>query len=97
MEYRTWGAARQVTYGNGAQVDLTYDERLRPTRYELSDVHYPGSTAATMGTENEYAADGRIRYARDLQDGNFDRAYDYDQAGRLKKLLRAARRVACRL
>lgn len=49
----------------------------------LSDLVYPGYF--TMGTENDYYRDGRLRYARDLQDGNFDRLFAFDHVGRLRE------------
>ncbi|HEY2961020.1 MAG TPA: hypothetical protein VGJ37_01290, partial [Pyrinomonadaceae bacterium] len=88
LQYRAWGALKHANYGDGPQVNVTYNARLQPTRYELSNVYlspliYPGYY--TVGSENEYYSDGRLRYARDLQDGNFDRAFAFDHAGRLKE------------
>ncbi len=88
IQYRAWGAMKHASYGDGPQLNVTYNARLQVARYEINNVYlsyliYPGYF--TIGSENQYYADGRLRYARDLQDGNFDRAYDYDQAGRLKE------------
>jgi YD repeat-containing protein len=84
--YRAWGSAKQMTYGNGAQLNLSYNERLGMTRYELSNVLPTGSNQPTsMGSDNQYYVDGRIRYAGDLQNSNFDRGYTYDHTARLKE------------
>ena len=37
---------------------------------------------SAMGSQNQYYADGRLQYAQDLRNGNFDRGYSYDHAGR---------------
>ncbi|HEY2962507.1 MAG TPA: hypothetical protein VGJ37_08845, partial [Pyrinomonadaceae bacterium] len=88
IQYRASGAMKHAAYGDGPQINVTYDARLLPTRYEMSNVYlsyliYPGYY--TVGTENQYYADGRLRCAHDLQDGNFDRAFAFDHAGRLKE------------
>jgi YD repeat-containing protein len=88
LTYRAWGGLKHANYGDGPQLNVTYNARLLPMRYEmsnvfLSDLINPGYF--TMGTENDYYADGRLRYARDLQDGNFDRLFTFDHVGRLKE------------
>jgi YD repeat-containing protein len=85
IQYRASGVAKHVSYGSGAQLNVTYNGRLLPTRYELGNVIPSGTTPTIMGTENQFYDDGRIRYAQDLQNGNFDRAYDYDHVGRIKE------------
>lgn len=86
IQYRAWGATKHINYGSGAALDVTYNARLLPLYYSINPVYRwtypPGYT--TMGTENQYHPDGRIRYARDLQDGTFDRSYFYDHATRLQ-------------
>jgi YD repeat-containing protein len=47
IQYRAWGAMKHANYGDGPQVNVSYDARLLPTRYEignvyLSDLIYPG-------------------------------------------------------
>ena len=88
MQYRAWGGLKRASYGDGPQLNVTYNSRLLATRHELSNVFLSNLANGgyfTVGTENDYYADGRLRYARDLQDGNFDRGYAYDQAGRIKE------------
>lgn len=83
---RAWGAVKAMDYGNGTQASRLYDARMRPTLHELKNVVVtPGQQPTTLGSESDYYADGRVSYARDLQNGNFDRAYRYDDAGRLKE------------
>lgn len=85
MQYRAWGAIKQMNYGSGATLNLTYTQRLLPLRYELGNMKPNGGPATIMGSQNQYFADGRVKYTQDLQDGNFDRAYEYDHAGRIKE------------
>ena len=84
LQYRAWGAVRHVSYGSGAELNVTYNGRLLPTRYELGNVSTSGTSITTMGTANQFYDDGRVRYAQDLQNGNFDRGYEYDQVGRIQ-------------
>jgi hypothetical protein len=88
IQYRAWGGLKHANYGDGPQLNVTYNARLLPTRYEITNVflsYLVNGGYYTVGTENDYYADGRLRYARDLQDGNFDRGFGYDHAGRLKE------------
>jgi YD repeat-containing protein len=88
MQYRASGALKHASYGDGTQLNLSYNSRQLLTRFELSNVldvtTYP-QVVTTMGTQNDYDADGRIHYAADLRNGNFDRGYTYDDIGRLKE------------
>jgi YD repeat-containing protein len=85
LQYRAWGAVKHANYGSGAQLNLTHNSRLLVTRYELSNLPPTGypPQVSPMGTQNQFYADGRIQYAQDLQNGNFDRAYEYDHVARL--------------
>ncbi|MBA3242041.1 MAG: PD40 domain-containing protein, partial [Acidobacteria bacterium] len=86
IEYRAWGAVKQLTYGNNAQMSAQYDGRMRLKRSEVGNVRSAsGEPETTFGSESEYDPDGRVRYARDLRDGDFDRGYEYDHAARLKE------------
>jgi YD repeat-containing protein len=85
IQYRAWGGIKQMSYGSGANLNLTYTQRLLPLRYELGNVKPNGGSVTIMGSQNQYFADGRVKYTQDLQDGNFDRAYEYDHAGRIKE------------
>ena len=86
IQRRAWGAVKAMAYGNGTQMSAQYDGRMRATHYELDNVRLsPNQAAVMLGSESQYEGDGHVSYARDLQDGNFDRAYSYDQAGRLQE------------
>lgn len=88
IQYRAWGAMKHAVYGDGPQINVTYNARLLPTRYEMTNVYLSYLVNAgyySVGTQNQYYADGRLRYAQDLQDGNFDRAFAFDHAARIKE------------
>ena len=71
IQYRAWGGIKQMSYGSGANLNLTYTQRLLPLRYELGNVKPNGGSVTIMGSQNQYFADGRVKYTQDLQDGSF--------------------------
>lgn len=75
IKYRAWGARRELTYGNNHTASTQYNSRLLPTSYSLSNV---------MTRSYSYFADGRLSTSALAEDGSFNRAYEYDQTGRLK-------------
>jgi YD repeat-containing protein len=85
--YRAWGGTRQLNYGNGLQLNLSYNERLQPTQYRLQT----GQSQLRDGSDYQYYDDGRVKFASNMVAANefvtpanaFDRAYAYDHAGRL--------------
>ncbi len=74
MGYRAWGAPKQVTYGNGKNLSVGYNNRLKVTSFSI-----PGLMGATLA----YYADGRAHTAQASSERRFDRAYTYDHAGRM--------------
>jgi RHS repeat-associated protein len=80
LQYRAFGALRQISYGNGRALSLSYDARMRLTRWDMPNV---------MGWEYHYDTPNinentnRVAYARNLYDPTLDRSYDYDHVGRL--------------
>ncbi|HEX8137836.1 MAG TPA: RHS repeat-associated core domain-containing protein [Pyrinomonadaceae bacterium] len=80
LQYRAFGSLKQMTYGNGRTLSLSYDSRMRLTRWDVPNV---------MGWEYRYDTPNihenteRVVYARNLYDPTLDRSYDYDQVGRL--------------
>ncbi|HEY3581096.1 MAG TPA: RHS repeat-associated core domain-containing protein, partial [Pyrinomonadaceae bacterium] len=78
LTYRAFGGIKGMSYGNGRNLSVTYDNRLRPTRW---------SFGATQDYQyfydylNEHT--GRVTYAQNMNDGHLDRSYEYDQVGRL--------------
>jgi YD repeat-containing protein len=75
IKYRAWGARRELTYGNNHTATTQFNSRQLPTSYSLSNV---------MTRTYSYFADGRLSTSSLTEDSSFDRAYEYDHAGRLK-------------
>jgi YD repeat-containing protein len=88
MTYRASGALKGMTYGNGVHVQMSYNSRLLPTRYDVTGLqYYYGQAAAPSGSTYSYYADGRVSYAQDIRDAIFDRAYQYDHVGRIQEAM----------
>jgi RHS repeat-associated protein len=79
FKYRAWGAIKNVRYGNGRDLALEYDERLRLTRRDVDGVQ-----GAEYGYDDFGESTGRVTRARDLYDRTLDRSYQYDHVGRLQ-------------
>ncbi len=90
-EYRAWGALKGVSYGDTTSASMTYDARGLVKSYTLSGAKDNVTGAArSEGGEFQYYADGRVRYATDYLTRSqgtavLDRAYSYDDLGRLKE------------
>ncbi len=85
MTYRAWGGTKGLTYGNNYTLAVSYDARLQGTQFEIAGRPSQFGPATVMKTQYQYYADGRLKFAGDLLDERFDRAYSYDQAARLKE------------
>ncbi len=91
MQYRATGALKGMSYNNGTSVSLSYDVRGLVTHYGVGGVTQDGQYGALAhGSDFDYYADGRVKYASDLftdalTTGLHDRAYSYDHAGRLQE------------
>jgi YD repeat-containing protein len=81
FHYRASGKLRTLMYGNNRTLSVNYDQRLRPSHYEVSGV---------MALDYQYYADGRLNFADDLTNSVFDRSYQYDQGGRMTTALSGA-------
>jgi YD repeat-containing protein len=81
LQYRAWGALKQLDYGNGRSLSLTYNSRLQPATYTVPGV---------LSKSYDYRADGRRWWSHDLIEPKFDRSYAYDQAGRITQALSGA-------
>jgi YD repeat-containing protein len=87
ISYRAWGGTKQLNYGNGLQLNLSYNERLQPTQYRLRN----GQSVVSDGSDYQYYDDGRVKFASNMVATNelitpasaFDRAYNYDHVDRL--------------
>jgi len=87
MQYRAWGALKDVDFGNQTHQYVGYDARLRAATMELRNVivNTSNQTPLTMTWNYDYNMDGRLNHAYDVQDNRFDRKFDYDEYGRLKE------------
>lgn len=88
LKYRSWGAVKEMTYGNGLRTNLAYSTKQMPTSYQVINPNISGGSV--IGSTYEYYNDGMLRKVANLTDNRFDRAYVYDQAGRLKEALSGA-------
>ena len=88
ITYRAWGGLKHMTAGNGVKTDMTYDQSMRGKLFEVTDVLREPSdwdqTPLAMKAEHEYYGDGSLKYVKDHKDSVFDRAYKWDQVGRLE-------------
>lgn len=80
--YRAWGELKSLTYGNTVSLALGYNNRLQVSRYQLTS-QSTLSPSPSMDIEYSYLPDGRLRFSTDHKDATLDRAYSYDQTGRL--------------
>jgi YD repeat-containing protein len=87
LQYRAWGALKDVDYGNGSHQFVGYDTRLRASTMELRNVivNSTNQTPLTMKWNYDYYSDGRLNHAYDLNDNRFDHKIDYDDKGRMKE------------
>ena len=92
IAYRASGARKSMTYGNTTSEQTTYNARLQPATYTLSNMNYQNTnvccsypTYSTMTWNYGYYNDGSLEHAWDSTNEWFDRAYKYDHAARLKE------------
>ena len=85
LTYRAHGGVKQMTYGNGRQLNVSYDNRLRVRQWGVS-----GVVGWDYGYDDFGEHTGRVTLAQNTydaaaggRDGRLDRSYDYDQVGRL--------------
>jgi RHS repeat-associated protein len=75
INYRAFGAIKSATFGDHQSLLTTYDNRMRPTSSNVSNV---------LGYNyNYYEHTGRVNYAQSIYDGTLDRSYEYDQVAAL--------------
>jgi YD repeat-containing protein len=90
IQYRAWGAVKGASYGNNSASTTTYNNRLQPSQFRLTDVN---SGASYIRENYSSYGDGRLQSVADLDDtgGNnppatlrfLSRSFSYDQAGRV--------------
>lgn len=79
MQYRAFGAPKQINYGNGRSLSMQYDSRMRLFHWDVSNV-----LGYNYSYNNFSENTGRVTYAQNLYDATLDRSYDYDHVGRLQ-------------
>lgn len=77
MSYRAFGL-KQMSYSNGRILSMQYDNRLRPTQWNI-----PGVMGWNYAYNYFNERTGRVTYAQNINDGTLDRSYQYDHVGRL--------------
>ena len=82
--YRAWGGIKGLTYGNNYSLAVNYNSRLQGTQFEISGRPAQFGTSTVMKTQFEYYPDGATKYAHDLLDERFDRAFSYDHVAMFK-------------
>jgi hypothetical protein len=89
MKFRAWGGLREYTFGKNIQhkVSMTYDSRLRPGSYRLTDLY---TNPLVYGEDYQYYGDSRIKSLSRVDDHMKDRAYTYDLEGRITQALSGA-------
>lgn len=75
ISYRAFGL-KQMAYGNGRTLSMNYDNRPRPTNYDIPGV---------LRLQYEYGWENtdRVGFVRNIDDQTLDRWYAYDHVGRL--------------
>ena len=81
IRYRAFDAVKSLTYGNSQTLNQSYNARRQLTSFAVGSL---------LSADFQYHPDGQIRYARDNTDPKMDRAYHYDQAGRISEALSGA-------
>lgn len=83
-QYRAWGALKHLDYGNGFDIDVTYNNRLQAATFNLDNTG--DSNPATFDKTYEYYNDGMLKLVDNLGtdafQNRFDRLFTYDFAGR---------------
>lgn len=83
--YRAWGALKGMTFGNNYTVAMSYNSRLRLTQFEVAGRPSQFGAPTVMKTQFSYYPDGQLKYAQDMLDERYDRAYSYQNTSRLKE------------
>ncbi|HXM33608.1 MAG TPA: hypothetical protein VN920_00335 [Pyrinomonadaceae bacterium] len=75
FQYRAWGGLKQFSEGSNHTSHVGYNSRLQVNHFDIS---------GNVANQNyDYYADGRISFAHNTTNNNFDRSYFYDHAARL--------------
>lgn len=86
IQYRAWGRAKSIAYGNGVDENTDFNERLQPSEYELADLRLFDNSTYTDQSTFDYYDDGRLYHSFYATGATkFDRKFEYDFAGRIKE------------
>jgi YD repeat-containing protein len=86
LQYRAWGAVKSLSYGNAMSLSVGYTNRFQIQSWTIGGPQNSGAVShAGKQTENQYYADGRLKYSHDVMMPPLDRAGTYDQVGSLKE------------
>jgi YD repeat-containing protein len=81
MQYRAWGTLKSETYGNGFIESANYNRRMSMTSFEVKNP----TSELEMSTSTQFYDDGQAKFSHNALDERFDRAYAFDQAGRISE------------
>lgn len=81
VSYRAFGEVKALTYGSNRTLTVGYDARTRLQNLRLTRP----DGYSDMNKEFHYYADSKIKYAEDITNRPFDRAFKYDHSGRLEE------------
>jgi YD repeat-containing protein len=79
LQYRAWGALKQIKYGAASApaftASLNFNARLQTSHYQLTK---NATNEQVMNKDYSYYSDGRLQQSTDLTDNNLNRNYSYD-------------------
>jgi len=82
IKYRAWDNMKDMDDGNGVHHHFNFNSRLLATDYTVNNL---AGSISSMQWNYDYFDDGNLNHAYDVADNHFDRAYAYDQVGRLSE------------
>jgi YD repeat-containing protein len=93
IQYRAWGGVKAAAYGNNSASTTSYNNRLQPSQFRLTDAN---SGASYIRENYAFYGDGRLQSVADLDDTGgtnppatlrfLSRSYGYDQTGRVAQV-----------
>jgi hypothetical protein len=83
LQYRAWGAVKDMSFGNGYQASTTYTTRMQAYEFNFRQQGADPSLPGALKTRYDYFNDGFVKNAYGLSDRKLDRAFTYDHKGRL--------------
>lgn len=81
MQYRTSGAIKSASYGDGYNLSTNYDIRQQLNEYKLATSG--GSVAAW--SQAQFHQNSTVKFSQNQLDEKFDRAFSYDHQGRISE------------